>query len=265
MWALRAEWVKFRSDPGLVASAVGLALATVCVAVLAASRAERPVCPDRFADCALPVVDRIQLSLSGVHFGQLFAVVLATLIVADEYTTGLVGTTLLANPRRLAVATAKAVVAVGAVALAGAAAVATSMVAAGALLPRRGFTADAGYPPVALTDPSLLRAAGGSVLYLGLVALLAVGITFVVRDTTAGLAIVLSLLYLLPFVGAALQNETVARLIERYAPMPAGLAIQSTIAVETLPIGAWAGQAVVAGWAGCAVIAGWATFALRDA
>jgi ABC-2 type transport system permease protein len=265
VWTLRAEWMKFRSDPGLVAAAVGLALATVSVAVLAASRAEPPVCPDRFADCALPVVDRIQLSLFGVHFGQLFAVVLATLIVADEYTTGLMGITLLANPRRLAIATAKAVVAVGVVTLVGAAAVTTSVVAAGALLPRRGMTADAGYPPIALTDPSLLRAAGGSVLYLGLVVLLSVGVTFVVRDTTAGLAIVLSLLYLLPLVGAALHNETIAGLIERYAPMPAGLAIQSTIAVETLPIGPWAGQAVLAGWAGCAVLAGWATFALRDA
>jgi ABC-2 type transport system permease protein len=76
---------------------------------------------------------------------------------------------------------------------------------------------------------------------------------------------VLSLLYLLPFVGAALHNETIARLTARYAPMPAGLAIQTTVGVEALPIGPWAGQAVLAGWAACAVIAGWATFAIRDA
>jgi ABC-2 type transport system permease protein len=103
------------------------------------------------------------------------------------------------------------------------------------------------------------------VLYPGLVALLAVGVAFLVRDTTAALAIVLSLLYLLPLLGVALHNETLARLIERYAPMPAGLAIQATIGTDSLPIGPWPGQVVLAGWAGCALIAGWVAFAVRDA
>lgn len=120
MRTLRAEWVKFRSDPGLVASAVALVLATFALAALQAGRAEVPVCPDEFPGCEPPPVDRTRLSLSGVFFGQSFAVVLATLIMADEYATGLVGATLLASPRPLAVLTAKAVTAVGVVALAGA-------------------------------------------------------------------------------------------------------------------------------------------------
>jgi ABC-2 type transport system permease protein len=265
MRTLRSEWVKLRSDPGLVALMVALTLAPIAIAALGAGRAELPVCPDMLTNCELPVVDRIKLSLSGVFFGQTFAVVLATLTVADEYTTGLLGTTLLAIPRRLAVVAAKAATTVGVVALAGAAAVAASVVVAGALLPRRGFAAGNGYPPMVPTDPAVLRAAGGSVLYLCLVALLAIGIAFAVRDTTAVLATVLSLLYLIPLIGIALNNETLTRLIERYAPMPAGLSIQTTIAVEALPISGWAGQAVLAGWSGCAIIAGWISFEVRDA
>lgn len=63
----------------------------------------------------------------------------------------------------------------------------------------------------------------------------------------------------------ALRNQTLAHLIERYAPMPAGMAIQTTVAAEALPIGGWAGQAVLACWAGCALLTGWTVFALRDA
>ena len=265
MRALRAEWVKFRTDPGMVTLMVALAVATTALAALDAGRAELPVCPQVLPDCELPVVDRIELSLSGVFFGQTFAVMLATLMVADEYTTGLLRTTLLANPRRLAVVAAMAATTVGVVALAGAVAILASVTVAATLLPRRGFRASNGYPPVLATDPALLRAAGGSVLYLCLVALLALGITFTVRDTTAALATVLSLLYLIPLIATALNNETLARLIERYAPMPAGLSIQRTIAVEALPIGGWAGQAVLAGWSACAIMAGWIRFAARDA
>jgi len=265
MRMLRAEWVKFRSDPGLVASAAALAVATVALAALQAGRAEPPVCPAEFPGCELPPVDRIRLSLSGVFFGQSLAVVLATLMVADEYATGLMGTTLLACPRRLAVLAAKAVTVVGVVASAGAVAVAASLSAAAALLPRRGFTAGAGYPLIGASDPAVLRAAGGTVLYLCLVALLAMGVAFAVRDTTATLAVALSLIYLLPFIGIASHSQTLADLIERYAPMPAGLAIQNSVAVEALPIGGWAGQAVLACWAGCAIIAGWVVFAVRDA
>lgn len=232
---------------------------------LEASRAELPACPQELPGCDLPIIDRIRLSLSGTFLGQSLAVVPATLVVADEYTTGLMGTTLLATPRRLAVVAAKAATAVGVVALAATAAVVASFAVAAELLPGRGFTAANGYPPVAPTDPAVLRAGGGTVLYLCLVALIAVGTAFAVRETTASLAVVLSLLYLVPLLGLVIHHPTLAELIAKYAPMPAGTAIQVTIAVEALPIGGWAGQAVLACWSACALIAGCVAFVARDA
>ncbi|MBX6387880.1 MAG: ABC transporter permease [Frankia sp.] len=265
MQTLRAEWVKLRSEPGLVVSAVALFVATAGMALLSLSRAEAPACPPEFPGCELPVVDVVRLTLSGVYPGQIFAVVLATLTVADEYETGLIVTTLVGSPRRLRVVAGKAIVATGVVGLAGAAAVAASVLAGRLILPGRGFTTAAGYPPLSATDPTVLRAAGGTALYLVLVALLACGVAFTLRDTTASLVTVLGLLFVLPLAGAWLNHETLSEWTQRYAPMPAGLSIQTTVGPADLPISGWAGLGVLALWAAAAVVSGGASVTLRDA
>jgi len=53
--------------------------------------------------------------------------------------------------------------------------------------------------------------------------------------------------------------------IHRYAPMDAGLAIQSTRDLAALPIGQWHGVALLATYALVAVTAGGLTLLLRDA
>jgi ABC-2 type transport system permease protein len=47
--------------------------------------------------------------------------------------------------------------------------------------------------------------------------------------------------------------------------MTAGLAIQATINLGSLPIGPWAGLGVLAGWAAAALLAGGLLLRLRDA
>jgi ABC-2 type transport system permease protein len=53
--------------------------------------------------------------------------------------------------------------------------------------------------------------------------------------------------------------------IHRYAPMEAGLAIQATRNLDTLPISPWAGFAVLAGYATALLLTGACTFLARDA
>jgi ABC-2 type transport system permease protein len=82
----------------------------------------------------------------------------------------------------------KAAVVTATVLAAGAVGVVGSLTAGRALLPGNGFTDANGYPPLSLTDGPTLRAALGTVLYLGLVALLSLGVGMILRDT-AGAAL----------------------------------------------------------------------------
>jgi len=53
--------------------------------------------------------------------------------------------------------------------------------------------------------------------------------------------------------------------IARWAPMNAGLAIQATRNLGTLPIRPWAGLGVLAAWTAVALLAGALLLRLRDA
>jgi ABC-2 type transport system permease protein len=112
----------------------------------------------------------------------------------------------------------------------------------------------------------VLRAAAGSVLYLALIALLALGAATVIRDSAAATGVVLGLLLLPPVIAAALaSNPHWQHRIERYAPSNAGLTIQDTTNLHHLPISPWAGLGVLAAWAAAALLTGGLVFRLRDA
>jgi ABC-2 type transport system permease protein len=53
--------------------------------------------------------------------------------------------------------------------------------------------------------------------------------------------------------------------VERYAPMTAGLTIQATTSLRSLPISPWAGLGVLAAWAAGALLLGGALLKVRDA
>jgi ABC-2 type transport system permease protein len=110
-----------------------------------------------------------------------------------------------------------------------------------------------------------LRAAGGSVLYLTLIALLSLGIATVVRDSAASIGIILGLLYLAPILLGVITDTSWNRHLQQIAPSLAGLAIQKTIGLHNLPIGPWAGLGVLAAWAAAALVAGGGLLVLRDA
>jgi len=255
--AVRAEWLKLRTISGpawLLAGLIGLTIA-ICVAAVAASR-----CP---AGMSCPV-DTVKLSLSGIQFGQAVAAVLAVLPVCNEYSTGMIRVTLAAMPRRPAVLMAKATITGGLVLTAGAVAILGSLLAARFMLPGQGFTAAHGFRTLSLADSSTLRAAAGSVLYLGLVALFSSGIAAMVRDPAVTIGVVLGALYISPVVAAFVGNPVWHRRVERYSPM-AGLNIQATTGLKDLAIGPWTGLGVLAIWAAVALLAGGLTMALRDA
>jgi ABC-2 type transport system permease protein len=255
--ALHAEWTKLRTAPGtvgLLAAAVALTVA-VGAAAAAATRCPAAACGQ----------DPAKVSLTGVYLGQVAVAVVAVLAISGEYSTGMIRTTLAAMPRRTTVLAAKAALITGLVLAAGTPAVLGSLLAGRLILPGHGFTAVHGFAPLSLADGPVVRAAAGSVLYLGLIALLSLGAATAVRDSAVAIGIVLGLLYLFPIVAAVVSDQHVQRHLQQIAPMTAGLEIEATMGLRSLPLSPWAGLGVLAAWAAGALLIGGLLFRLRDA
>jgi ABC-2 type transport system permease protein len=256
--ALRAEWAKQATLGG-----PAWGLATTALLTVAASAAVSAVtrCPAG-EPCG---VDPARVSLGGVQVGQLGVVVFAVTALTTEYSTGLIAVTLAAVPQRWALFAAKVVTVVVPVLVTGAIAVAGSLFVGWLLLPGRGLSPARGLPALTLSDPAVARAAGGTILYLALVALLAFGVATVIRDTAVAVGGVLGLLYLFPIVAAAVGDPRWARWLQRAGPMTAGLRIQATVGLAGGPISPWGGLGVLAAWAGAALLIGAVVLRLRDA
>lgn len=97
-----------------------------------------------------------------------------------------------------------------------------------------------------------------------MIALLSVGVGLIVRDTAVAITAVLALLYAAPMIIAFTSDPVWQERLQRFAPGPAGLAIQATVNLDQLPIGPWAGLGVLAAYAAAALLAGGALFAVRD-
>lgn len=259
MRAWHAEWTKLRTVRSTAWLMLALAASTVAVGVAVTLGSRTTGCPGGGCD-----TDAVKLSLSGVYLGQLAVVVFAGLAVTNEYGSGLIRTTLAANPRRAVVLAAKTAVATAIVLGGGALGVLGSLAAARVILPRHGFTAADGYPSLSLTDGPSLRAACGTVVYLCLVAILSLGVGAAARDTAAAISIVSSLLLVPPIFEAFVTEPHWRQWIEKYSPMTAGLAVQATKRLDALPIGPWAGLGVLAAYAAAALAAGAAAFMIRD-
>jgi ABC-2 type transport system permease protein len=260
LWdALHAEWTKLRTVAGPAWLLAGVVAATVGVSV-AADAASR--CPAGQA-CS---VDTGKLTLTGIQLGQAVVAMLAVLVLSNEYSNGMIRVTLAAMPGRLALLAAKAALVTGLVLAAGTVAVLGSLLAGRLMLPGHGFTVARGFTALSLGDPSVLRAAAGSVLYLGLIALLSLGVAALVRDSAVATGIVLALLYLFPIIVTLTGGDpSWQRHMEQIGPTEAGLAIEATTHLRSLPIGPWAGLGVLALWAGGALLLGGLSLRLRDA
>lgn len=172
--ALHAEWTKVRTLPGTFWLLAATAVLTVGAGAAAGAAFH---CSSAACSPAATGADPARISLTGVDLGQVLAAVLAVLAVGGEYSNGMIRVTLTAVPRRAVVLLSKAAVVAGLTLAASLAGVLGSVLAGRLLLPSRGMTAAHGYMVLSLSNITDLRAAFGSVLYLTLVAMLALGIT----------------------------------------------------------------------------------------
>ena len=73
------------------------------------------------------------------------------------------------------------------------------------------------------------------------------------------------MLYLFPIIASLAPDATVKRHLEQIGPMTAGLDIQTTIGVRSLPLSPWQGLGVVALWVVGALLLGAVILRLHDA
>jgi ABC-2 type transport system permease protein len=262
MTTLHAEWLKLRtarSTPwtviAIVALTVGLS-AFVCSAV--DTQGGYPGASGLDEDVVLN-------SLSGVVLGQVAAVALGVLAMTSEYTTGLIRTTFTVFPHRRTVLTAKAMIVTAYAVIVGLIASVAAFLVGQPILHGNGFVYANGYPPATLTDPDTVRAVVGSAVYLGLLALLGLGVGTIVRHTAGAMTTVLGLLFI-PYMVALSMPDGVREPLQKIAPMTAGLAIQRTVLrADSVPIGEWAGLGVLAIWAAAALLGAFWVIGRRDA
>ncbi len=186
-------------------------------------------------------------ALGGLDFAQLAIGVLGVLVVAGEYSTGMIRSTLAAVPKRLPVLWSKAAT-YGVVALI----VATVGAFAGFLAssPALHGTDMA----LGLSSAGVLRSLFGAGLYLALVGVLGVALGALIRSVAGGIGLLVGMLILMPLL-TDLLPASLKQDVTPYLPGNAGgsmFALHQT--ANTLSPAA--GLAVFAGWVAVMLAAG---------
>lgn len=174
----------------------------------------------------LPEVDITQQTLSGAQIGLIPLVALSVLFITAEYRRGMILTTLTASPRRGRVLAAKAVVLAGVAFVAGLIAAVLSFLISEPEL-RDRMPNPLLYPDIALSDGTVLRAVVGTALLLAAVAVLALAVGALLRNTAAAVTLVVVVL-VLPVVLLSGLPMGAAHWVMKLTPL-AGFAVQRTL------------------------------------
>lgn len=252
-----SEWTKIRSVRSTVWTLILLIVVTLGFTGLFVGLTAANWDQTDPSDRARIIADPTGMILgTGFLFGQLAMCVLGVLVIASEYSTGMIRASLLAVPRRLPMFAAKSVVfallafAVGLVAAFG------SFFIGAPILH--------GKAPVSLSDPGVLRAVIGGGLYLAMLGLFALAIGAIVRHTAAGITgVILFVLVLAPL--AQLLPGSVGDHVHAYLPSEAGhLVAQAKQGPDDL-LTPWQGYGVFVLWTAVLLVIAMVLLKRRDA
>ena len=227
---LRSEWEKLRS---IRTTFWSLAIAVVAMvgisAIVAAVR----------TGSSGGGLDALSGTFTGVLLAQLAIGVLGVLTITSEYSTGMIRSTFTAAPQRRAVVAAKAGI-IGLVAfVVGTVASFAAFFVSAAILSSHGTH-------LSLGSPGALRSVIGVGLYLGILAVLAVGLGTIIRSSAGGIAALVGLLLVLPTLSQAIP-ASIRGSVEKFLPANAGQAV--FIHTDTGSLSPWIGLLVFAAYA----------------
>jgi ABC-2 type transport system permease protein len=200
--------------------------------------------------------DPLASPMSGFYLSQLAIGVLAVLLVAGEYSGGMIRASLGAVPKRLPVLWAKLLVfCTVTLATTTPAAVATFFLAQ-SLLAEQGIDTTWDAPDVA-------RSVIGVGLYLTVVAAFAIGLGAILRNVAGAIAALVGVLMVLPVVALALPDTWFDR-VYKWLPSNAGQALMA-FGSQGETLAPWHGFAVFCGYAAATLIVAAVLLRRRDA
>ncbi|MGN9760654.1 ABC transporter permease [Streptomyces sp. SD31] len=250
---IRSEWTKIRSVASTVWTLSLAVVVTIALGMLISGLSANEF--DNMSERDRLSFDPTFVSFAGMTLGQLALIVFGVLVVSNEYSTGMIRTSLAAVPRRGTFLFSKIAVATG---LALAVGMATSFVTF--------FLGQAmlGEHKAAIGDPGVLRAVIGGGLYMTLIAMFSMGVAAMLRSPMLSLGILMPFFFLISNI---LGNVPATEKIGRYLPDQAGSKIMQVVTPvdDDTPYGPWGGLGIMVLWVIVALAGGYATLRKRDA
>jgi ABC-2 type transport system permease protein len=248
---LRSEWTKIRSVRSTLWTLVAAVVVTVALGMLI-SIVVRHTFEDLSRQDRL-TFDPTLTSFAGTSIGQLALIAFGILAVSNEYSTGMIRASLAAVPQRGTFMAAKVAVATALALLVG---MATSFLAF--------FLGQAMLGPFNTTigQPGVLRAVFGGGLYMGLIALFAMGVTWMLRSPMLSFGVLIPFFFM---ISSILANVEATKKVGDYLPDVAGSQIMSVVDDGERPYGPWGGLLIMLVWVAAALAAGYVVLKKRDA
>ncbi|MDT0481459.1 MULTISPECIES: ABC transporter permease [Streptomyces] len=250
---IRSEWTKIRSVASTVWTLSLAVVVTIGLGILISALSKNEF--DNMSREDKLSFDPTFISFAGMSLGQLAMIVFGVLVVSNEYSTGMIRTSLAAVPQRGSFLVSKIAVATG---LSLAVGLVTSFVTF--------FLGQAmlGSHRAEISDPGVLRAVIGGGVYMTLIAMFSMGVAAMLRSPMLSLGILMPFFFLISNI---LGNVSATKKIGRYLPDQAGSRIMQVVTPidDDTPYGPWGGLGIMALWVAVALIGGYVLLKKRDA
>ncbi|MFJ1971785.1 ABC transporter permease [Streptomyces sp. NPDC087903] len=250
---VRSEWTKIRSVASTVWTLSLTVVVTLALGMLISALSRNEF--DNMSTKDQISFDPTFISFAGMSLGQLAMIVFGVLVVSNEYSTGMIRTSLAAVPQRGRFLFSKIAVATG---LSLAVGLVTSFLAF--------FLGQAmlGSHRASISDTGVLRAVIGGGLYMTLIAMFSMGVAAMLRSPMLSLGILMPFFFLISNI---LGNVSATEKIGRFLPDQAGSRIMQVVTPvdDDTPYGPWGGLGIMALWVLAALAGGYVLLKRRDA
>ncbi|MFF2652830.1 ABC transporter permease [Streptomyces sp. NPDC058045] len=250
---LRSEWTKIRSVSSTVWTLSLAVVVTVALGMLISALTRNDFGSMSTGDKL--AFDPTYVSFAGMSLGQLAMIVFGVLVVSNEYSSGMIRSSLAAVPRRGTFLSSKIAVATLLAFLVGLVTSFAAFFLGQAML---------GAHRTSIGDPGVLRAVFGGALYMTLIAVFSMGVAAMLRSPMLSLGILMPFFFL---ISSILGNVSATKKVGRFLPDQAGQKIMQVVRPfhDDTPYGPWGGLGIMVLWVLAVLAGGFYLLRSRDA